>query len=500
MSNVRIHYGTSAIQGAEPTDLEQRVQHARALLMKNDLAGVRAVCAEILKADPTHPKALSHLACACLAEGQYDEARSLFQQSLAANPSEPQTHNNLGIVYYYQSKHREAAACFTRAIELNRNFSEAYVNRGNALKKLRDFQGSLADHETALLLNPGNAVFHSNKGNLLLEMARLSDATTAFEAALGLNASLAEAHFGKAQVQLLQGNFDGLEDYEWRFRLSSNPARTVRPDIPPWHEGEPIAGKRILIHWEQGLGDTIQFCRYLRDLSGRGAKVYFSPQRSLLGLMRSIDADVTLIGEDQCAGAFDYRLALLSCPRAFRTRLETIPARVPYLRAEPERVASWRQRIGPYGFRIGICWRANDSDRSFDVSQFAALSGLPGVRLISLQKAARKDWGMLPAGLDIEDLGDDFDSGEAFLDTAAVMSVCDLVISCDTSIAHLAGALDIPVWVALKSVPDWRWLLSRSDSPWYPAMRLFRQHEPGDWQGVFAQMRRALEEKNDANY
>ena len=252
--------------------------------------------------------------------------------------------------------------------------------------------------------------------------------------------------------------------------------------------GEDIAGKTLLVRGEQGLGDIIQFSRYVRLL--QGAKVILSVPPPMVRLLTGLDSRPQIIAWTDVPTAFDHQIALESLPGFFRTRQGTIPASIPYLAAEPALVEKWKQRLGPDGFKIGIAWRSSASGasigKSFSPAHFAALSKIPGVRLISLQKseeAAELD--DLPPGLTIEQLGPDFDAGpDAFVDSAAVMASLDLVISADTGIAHLAGALGRPVWVALKYVPDWRWLLDRADTPWYPTMRLFRQPAPGDWTGA----------------
>jgi hypothetical protein len=268
---------------------------------------------------------------------------------------------------------------------------------------------------------------------------------------------------------------------------------------PAWTGKESLDGKILFIYPEQGLGDTIQFCRYAELAEARGAKVILSVQDPLVRLMRQLGPTIGIVGQDAAPPDFDYHVALMSLPWAFRTDWNTFPARIPYLRAEPERVGKWRRIIGNGGFKVGICWQGNrrgqvDAGRSFPVRQFECLAGLPGVRLISLQKNDGAGQLLdLPAGMTVETLGDDFDSGgDAFVDTAAAMENLDLVITSDTAIAHLAGALGRPTWIALKHVGDWRWFLDRSDSPWYPTVRLFRQSQRGDWAGVFSEIERQL--------
>jgi hypothetical protein len=251
-----------------------------------------------------------------------------------------------------------------------------------------------------------------------------------------------------------------------------------------------------------GLGDTIHFVRYAALAQQRGARVVLAAQAPLVRLLSESltpPADA-VIGKDDAPPPYDYQIASMSLPLAFGTTAETAPATVPYLKADPARTAAWKEKLGARGFKIGICWRGgrpgNDMGRTFPLALLATIATLPGVRLISLQKGeGEAQLDSLPPGMVVETLGDDFDAGHnAFLDTVAVMAACDLIISCDTSIAHLAGALARPLWMATKLVPEWRWLLHRTDSVWYPTVRLFRQQAVGDWSGAFAAMQPELKQ------
>jgi hypothetical protein len=293
------------------------------------------------------------------------------------------------------------------------------------------------------------------------------------------------------------GRFDpGWHLYEWRKRRRPPIADRVMPQ-PLWTGAQVLRGKVLLIHWEQGLGDTIQFCRYANLAVEMGARVLLDVQPQLRRLLRTLNPAVEIVtgGRDITA---DYHCPLLSLPAAFGTTLDTIPARTPYLRAEPDRVAQWRRRIGDEGLKVGISWQGStlrvDIGRSLPLAAFQPLFAVPGVRLISLQKnEGTVQLQTLPAGMHVETLGEDFDRApDAFLDTAAVMQHLDLIVTSDTAIAHLAGALGRPTWVALKQVPDWRWMLERTDSPWYPSHRLFRQRRAADWSGVFEDIYREL--------
>jgi hypothetical protein len=294
---------------------------------------------------------------------------------------------------------------------------------------------------------------------------------------------------------------DGWPEYEWRKR-KPEPQGSITFPQPVWSGRENVSGKTLFVHVEQGLGDTIQFCRYVPLAQARGAEVIFAVQDGLMRLMKTLSPSIRLLGQEGMLPGFDYHITLLSMPLAFGTTLKTCPVEIPCLRAEPDRVEKWWARLGSHGFRIGICWQGNPKGvvavgRSFPLRCFGPIAAIPDVRLISLQKYEGTDQlADLPVGMRVETLGEEFDSGpDAFVDSAAVMECLDLVITSDTAIAHLAGALGRPVWVALKRVPDWRWLLDRSDTPWYPTMTLFRQQQRGDWAGVFEAMRGQLIER-----
>jgi hypothetical protein len=276
-------------------------------------------------------------------------------------------------------------------------------------------------------------------------------------------------------------------------------ARTPQFPTPPW-DGSPLDGRTILVHAEQGLGDTMQFLRYVPLVRRRGGRVILVCQPPLMRLLSRVPGIERLVAWGEPLPEYDVQVPLMSLPGLFGTTLETVPAEVPYLDAEPALVEAWRHRLGSYaGFQVGIVWQGNprfrfDRLRSIPLAQFAPLARVPGVHLLSLQKGPGRDQlAALPGSFPVTDLGHQLDETTgAFLDTAAVMKNLDLVITSDTVAAHLAGALGVPVWVALHDVPDWRWLLDREDSPWYPTMRLFRQTRPGQWEEVFERIAAAL--------
>jgi tetratricopeptide (TPR) repeat protein len=430
---------------------------------------------------------------------RFKEAIADFDKAIALWPNHAEAHYNRGSVLKNLSFFEEAVASFDKAIALNSAYADAYVNRGNALTDLRRFEEAVVSFDKAIVTRPDFAEAYNNRGKALTDLRRFEDAVASFDKAIALNPHYANAYFNRANLELLTGDFaGGWRDYEWREskpELGSSGKDLQR--LLAWRYE--IQGKSVLVRWEQGLGDTIQFCRYAELLQDAGAKVLFAPQARLIGLMASLSGSIELVDADDQSLSFDYQVPLMSLPLIFETNAETIPSKIPYLFASQDRVERWGDRIGGHGFKIGICWHGTSTfqthrNRSFSVSSFEELAKISGVRLISLQKGDAEDQlRTLPPGMVVEVLGDDFDAGaDAFLDTAAAMRCLDLVITSDTSIAHLAGALGVQTWVALQYVPDWRWMLDRSDSPWYPSMRLFRQATPGDWNSVFAQFRTVL--------
>jgi hypothetical protein len=352
---------------------------------------------------------------------------------------------------------------------------------------------AVASYDKAISLKPDYAESWSNRGIVLQELKRLDEALASFDKAISLKPDYAMACWNKSFLLNLKGDYPkGWELYEWRWE--SNASKTHKRNFtqPLWLGEASLTGKTILIHAEQGLGDTIQFCRYVMMVKRLGARVIFEVQPPLMALLADLEGVDELMPRGQALPDFDYHCPLLSLPLAFKTDLDCIPASIPYLTADPSRVEQWGVRLSNTGFKIGICWVAGykgNKGRSIPIECFYGLSRMPGVRLISLHKGdGEKDLESLPEGMVVETLGAEFDGDAAFMDTAAVMQCCDLVITNDTSVAHLSGALGVQTWVALKFVPDWRWMLDRNDSPWYPTMTLFRQRLIDEWDEVFREI------------
>ena len=437
-----------------------------------------------------------------LAQDRLDEAEEQFRRAIAARPAFAEAHGALGAALRRLGRLDQAEGCFRAAVSLDPGNTTCHYNLGNFLRDIDRLEESEVAYRRALELDPANRLAMNNLSETLMECGRFAGALDLLRSAIERHPDYATARWNKSLVDLRLGNFaEGWRGYEWRWRYEGFP--TPRRDLPRplWLGDAPVDGKTVAVPWEQGLGDTIQFCRYLPLLEARGARVLFAPQRPLRGLMKGLPGKVELVDLDDLLegrSAFDCQVPLISLPLAFGTAGDSIPNAVPYLRAEPERVQRWRDRIGGHGFRIGICWQGNtgtfDRGRSFPVASLSGIARLPGIRLINLHKGAGLgQLASLPDGLRVEMPGDDFDAGpDAFVDTVAVMAHCDLVITSDTAVAHLAGALGVRTWVALKFVPDWRWQEHRTDSPWYPSVRLFRQRSRGDWQPVFAEIEAEL--------
>jgi tetratricopeptide (TPR) repeat protein len=461
--------------------LKNQEQHAEAVLCYR----------RALELKPDHAEAQNNLGVALKDLGKLDEAIACFQRLLQWKPDYAEAHNNLGNTFRKQEKLEAAAACYRRTLELTPDYAQAHNNLGLTLKDLGHLDMAVACCRRAIELLPDYAEAHNNLGNALAYQGKLDEAVACYEQALQWKPDHADAHFNRSLVWLRKGDFErGWPEYEWRWQMKE--FRPPRFRQPVW-DGRPLERRSILLRAEQGFGDTLQFVRYATLVKERGARVLLQCQRPFLRLLASCPGVDAAIGQGEDLPAFDVHAPLLSLPGIFRTSLETIPADVPYLFADPGLIEHWRTELGPIaGFKIGIFWQGTTTDpaRIIPLSCFESLAGLPGVRFVSLQKGSGveqlQDW---PDRFPITEVGSRLDD---FMDTAAVLRNLDLVIACDTAVAHLAGAIGVPVWVALPFAADWRWLLDRSDNPWYPTMRLFRQKQRGDWAGVFEQIKTAL--------
>jgi hypothetical protein len=351
---------------------------------------------------------------------------------------------------------------------------------------------ALAFYQRALDRAPKSATLLINKGTALCALTRYHEALASFCAAMAIEPDRAEAHYNAGLVRLRLGDFEnGWRDYEWRWRKADWADKRRNFTAPLWLGAEPIEGKTILLHAEQGLGDTIHFARYVPLVARRGANVVLECQPELKNLLRDIDGAAQVIARGEVLPAFDRHCPLLSLPLAFAGALSTLPANVPYLRPPAERTAKWRARMPADGrLRVGVCWAGgsahlNDRNRSIPLERFAALLSVSGVEFVSLQKDVGEAQAAILHQHGVVALGQEFSD---FADTAAVVAMLDLVISVDTSVAHLAGAMGKAVALLLPFAPDWRWMLDRTDTSWYPTARLYRQAAIGDWDGPLTRL------------
>lgn len=486
------------------------------LHMAGRLAEAEQIYRQVITAAPRHADALHALGALALQAGRPDAADTLLSQAIAlrpaaefrlthaaalialnrpvsaaellsqvlrARPNDAAAWQTLGHALSDSAQAAAAIEAYANALRLRPDLPDIRNNLGTALRQA----GRLEEAEAELRQAPPDPYALVNLSSVQKERARFTEAEETLRQALQLAPQHPVLRYNWALLMLLLDRpAEAWDGWEHRFAANAVPRRAFAE--PQWR-GEPLGDRTLLVHFEQGLGDTLQFCRYLPALPG---KVMFEAPPQLIRLLSSNPAMPILVPAGNRMPAFDVVAPLLSLPA--RTRIA--PAQPPYLFAEADRVAQWRERIGSHGIRVGIAWqgfsgRHEDKGRSLPLAAFKPLADIPGVRLISLQKGEGEEQ-LAAASFAVETL-DGLDAGaDAFLDTAAVMTVVDLMVTSDTSIAHLAGALDRPVWVALRHVPDWRWLLDRTDSPWYPSMRLFRQQRDGAWGAVFDAMAEAL--------
>lgn len=428
------------------------------------------------------------------------DALLAYDRALELKPGYAQAHFNKGNALLALKRRNEALECLGAAIALQPDYAKAYINRGVALQELQRPGEALLSYEKAVALQPFMPEAHFNRGGALQALCRLDESIAAYDKAIALRSDYADAHLFKATALLLQGQFAaGWRNYEWRWKTDDAKSRLRSFAAPQWTGVEPLSGKTILLHCEQGLGDVIQFCRYASVLKRMGASVVLEVHRPLITLLNGLDGVDTCLALGDALPAFDFHCPLLSLPLALQTDLESIPTATSYLNVKPERTEYWRNRLGTkVGLRVGMVWSGNpahavDYNRSIALADWLRHAGLD-VEWVSLQKEVRDSdrlaldtHGVRHFGSDLRDMAD----------TAALCKLMDVVVSVDTSVAHLSAALGCPTWILLPKVPDWRWLLGRNDSPWYPSVRLYRQTVDGDWVEVLSRLRADLARAND---
>lgn len=461
------------------------------LQRKGHAAGALAFYNRALELKPDDAVSWFNSGVLLLEHENAQEALVRLERACKLRPNHAGAQCNRGSAYFALGRSEEAIEAYRRAIALDGAMANAHLNLGNALMRLGRYGEARQSYLRAVARRSDYVLAYCGLGIVNKELGLFDEAMLAFDRALDLELDSAEGQSNRGCLQLLLGDFaPGWEGYEYRWDKGKRPVpiSSARFDLA---DPEGLAGRKILVVNDHGLGDTIQFFRYIVLLARAGADVTFAGPAKMRRLLASSGAEIGWRDEQDVAGDFDATLAISSLPRACATRLESIPAPVPYLRAECERVALWRDRMAGAGPKIGLCWRGNvdfrvDPRRSIPPGKLSPLTRAPAARFFCLQKDPGAD--ELPPELAarVTLFGDAFDAGpDAFIDTAAVMANLDLIITCDTSIAHLAGALGRPVWVALRHISEWRWMNERTDSPWYPTMRLFRCPEGDDWAALF---------------
>lgn len=460
--------------------------------------GRHAEAAEALRRavalDPQASRAHAQLGLALLELGLADAALDELDQALGLEPDMAEALNGRALILRQSGRLEAALADVARAARLAPTIAGARYNLGALLRDLRRYDEALAELDAAVALEPRHAMAHYSRAVILAELHRSVEALAAFDRAIALKPDYVDAVYGRALLRLQRGDFEhGLVDFEQRKRLSTPIGRRPYRE-PEWLGREEIAGKTLLLHHEQGLGDTLMFARYAKLAEARGAKVVLSVQAPLERLMRTLSPTIDVIGEGRRPERFDLHAPLMSLPLAFAARPDALPAEPRYLASEDALRARWADRLPRTGRRrIGLVWASNRQNLQL-AQRSAGLEALkPLLDLeadwVSLQKDPAPGEAEAFEALGGRHLGHELDD---FADTAALLDLMDLVVTVDTSVAHLAGALGRPTFVMLAFNPDWRWFLGRSDSPWYPSVQLFRQPAPGDWAGVTAALKAAL--------
>jgi tetratricopeptide (TPR) repeat protein len=478
-----------------PNYAEAYCDRGCAFAEKEDWNAALADQEKAVSLNPHSAECLANLALALGHFERFEEALLLSQNALKRNPDSFAAWKSHSLALFGIGRFSEALDATDALIRLQPLMAEGYLWRARVLSRLGQPEAALMAAEKARSLAPEDHAKHDAYGNGLIKLNRLEEALAAFGQALKLKPDDADTRWNRALALLQLGRFqEGWREYEYRIPRHKNEAVRQFP-TPAWRGVEPLKGQRLFLYWEQGFGDTIQFSRYALLAAAAGAQVTLSVQEPLRRLFREFDPAVTVIGPKEQPDSFDLHCPLLSSPLAFDTRLETIPSwSGGYLKSPDAEAAYWAQRLPAARRRIGLVWsgnpkHGNDFNRSVPLSRFLPLFRSADA-WVSLQKdlpesdeASIHATGILNFGSEISD----------FADTAALISALDLIISVDTSVAHLAGALGKPIWLMLPFAPDFRWLLDRRDSPWYPRMRLFRQDRPGDWDGVVAQISATLD-------
>ena len=450
-----------------------------------------------VRVNPKSAEAYSNRGNALADLRQYEAALESFERAIALRPDCPDFYVNHGNALSDLERYEAALESFDRAIALKPDYAEAYSNRGGALRGLKEHNAALESYARAIALKPGYAEAFYNRGNTLRDLRRHEEALENYEWAIEHGVDYALAHWNLALCHLQLGDFArGWKEFEWRWKTAPFVQYQRNFAQPLWLGAQPLAGKTILLHSEQGLGDTLQFSRYAGLVAALGARVLLEVQPPLLRLHAGRHADVLVLPMGAPLPAFDYHCPLMSLPLAFKTDLQNIPASTPYIRSDAACLAHWRNKLGIQTKpRVGLVWsgnakHTNDRNRSIALAELLSLLS-DRADWISLQKEVRvTDAELLATSTGVRHFGEQLAD---FTDTAALVDLMDVIVTVDTSVAHLAGAMGKTVWILLPFNPDWRWLLNGENSMWYPTARLFRQSAIGDWPGVIRRVTAELE-------
>lgn len=520
----------------KPKDADALYSLGVALQEHGDLEAAAEAYQDALQQNPNHASALSNLSAVLMEDGKLERASKLLQISVKERPDSPEAHCNLGNMYRMVGDSANAIECFQNALRQDPNHASALSqlgatlpDEGNILMETGQLAKALSFLQRSIAVEPDSPNAHCNLGKLYMVVGEYEKATECFRTSLKLDPThdrslcnlacqleilgdlaaseqcyqialqhhpdSASARFGLGTMQLAQGKFtEGWPNYEARWKTTAFRGAVRNFTQPQW-TGQDIRGARILVYSEQGLGDTMHFARYISRLASRGARAYFEVQKPVYRLLQNLEGAEQVFEQGATLPEFDWQCPLFSLPLAFQTELASIPAKVPYLRPSEQAVQEWSKRLDPTSFRVGVVWSGSPKHpferyRSVPVAQLAQLSRIPRIALYSLQKGPKASQAdELSSGLRIVNL--DKEQSD-FADTAAIIANLDLVITIDTSVAHLAGGMGKPVWILLHNSPDWRWMRGREDSPWYPTARLFRQRAREQWNDVFDHVGREL--------
>ena len=479
------------------------IQNALQHLQKNELDSASILLQKAQQSAPNNPDVLRLLSVVSALRFDFIGALDLINQVITLTPDNGIAHSNRGNILKELNRFEEALESLDKGIKLDPSYVEAYSNKGNVLQGLHRYSEALEWYDQAIALQPNYAEVYSNKGNALEQLHRHREAMECFDMATAINPQFVDAYWHKALGQLSGGDYEtGWQNYEARW-FKKDAIKLLYGNIPRLDSLQNIAGKKILIWAEQGLGDTLQFCRYIQPLVKLGASVTFVVQKPLMNALHSLTQYCTLTDSINSESEnFSYQSPLLSLPLLFETRIESIPTQNPYLTYDEDKYSQFASRLsGSKGLRVGMVWNggfradhpelwAVNKRRNIELEQIAKLKDIPGVVFYSLQKGdpaesellAKKE-ALWPGIVNCVQWLDDFS------DTAALIENLDLIISVDTSTAHLAGALGKPVWILNRYDSCWRWLRGRSDSPWYPSAKIYQQSEPGNWDSVLDQVK-----------